>query len=37
MNKPKEIKCEKCNGSGKIGSKDCSKCNGTGKVTLLLD
>lgn len=35
--KPKKVKCDKCNGTGKIKNLICTTCNGTGKRDLLLD
>jgi DnaJ-class molecular chaperone len=29
------IKCDNCNGEGKIADKQCSKCHGTGKISLI--
>ncbi len=35
--KPKKVRCNKCNGTGKINGETCSTCKGTGEKDLLLD
>ena len=35
--KPKKVKCNKCNGTGKIKGVTCATCKGTGQRDLLLD
>jgi len=37
QNMDKMVTCDKCGGSGKIGTEVCKKCNGTGKVRILED
>ena len=35
--KPKQVNCQKCNGTGFINGVKCKHCKGTGKRDLLTD